>query len=197
MLFRQQKLLLGILAIVLLNPCNSSCVKPTISPVLSRDVDQRPLSEVKLLSLSAKMQAAVRGLAEKAKRDAGLPKDLDVTIHQIPVAPPDHRLYLVELSGEGACARAGENCTLAVFDEAQDKVITVVNGQFADLLVVRRPHLQMPDIGARYALGRDSGNYMTVYRFFDGWWALYACKKTSTDGEDDPHPEFLADATCN
>lgn len=196
MVFRQQRLVLGMLAVALLFPLSSSCMKPVISPVLSRDVDSRPLSEVKLASLSAKMQLAVRGLAEKAKRDAGVSKDLQVAIHKIPVAPRDHALYLVELSGDGACARAGENCTLAVFDEVQDTVVTAVHGQFAEALVVRRPNLQMPDIGARYALGGGFGSYMTVYRFMGGRWALYACKKTSADGEDDPHPEFLADATC-
>jgi len=84
---------------------------------------------------------------------------------------------------------------LSVFDETQSKVTEVVDGQLAEVIVIRRANLQMPDIGAREQMGHLA-NYMTVYRFAGDKWSRYACKETSIAGDDDPHPEFAADAQC-
>lgn len=194
MLSRHWKSLVAVLATGLLLVSQSSGQKP-MHPVLSRDIDKRLLPGVALQSLPSKMRDAVQTFVNEAKHDAGVSGTLHAAIRSIPVAPRSHKLYLVQLSGEIACAPAGVNCMLAVFDETQGKVNTVVNGQFADVIVIRRPHLQMPDIGAREQLGHFA-NDMTVYRFAGDKWLPYACKETSITGNDDLHPEFVADAKC-
>ena len=166
-----------------------------LSPILARDVDKRPLPQVSLSALSPKMRVALRAMENEAKQDTGMSGAVQFTVRQIPVAPRDHKLFLVQLLGEDACSGTGVNCWLAVSDETQDNVSSVVQGQMADVYVIRRPHLQLPDIGVREQLGHF-GNDMTVYRFSKGEWSPYACKETSITGSDDPHPEFVADRKC-
>ena len=175
---------------------SSLCQDAGISPILSRDVDKRSLSQVNLSKVSPKMRVALHALDEEAKQDTGVSGGLRLTMQQIPVAPRDHKLYLVQMSGEGACSGTGVNCWLAVLDETQDTVSSVVQGEYADVLVIRRPHLQVPDIGAREQLGHF-GNYMTVFRFSASEWRPYACKESSINGYDDPHPNVVADASCS
>ena len=195
---RSKSFIVALLATVLLTE-GSSSERPRPSPVLSRDIDKRALPEVKLPALSPKMQQAIRALLKETEEEAGTedaPASLRVDIQRIPVAQRDHGLYLVALSGKYACAPAGVNCTLAVFDETQSSVTTIVSGQLADMLVVRRPNLQVPDIAAIEQLGHFA-QYVTVYRFDGHSWLPYACKQTSITGDDDPHPELLADAPCD
>jgi hypothetical protein len=186
--------LLPLFAALLLTSRGSTQVSHR-APVLVRDIDKRPLPIVTNQSLSAKMQKAVQSFIAEAKRDAPSEdalQPLKVTMYRIPAAPHDHKLYLVDLS---VCAPAGVNCSLAVFDETPASITKVVEGQLASILVIRRPNLLMPDIGANEQMGHF-GNVVKVYRFDLRSWSPYMCKQTSITGDDDPHPKFLADAPC-
>jgi hypothetical protein len=198
MRFHHLKPFIAVFVAALFSVSHSFSQEQPHSPVLTRDIDKRPLPRVALESLSPRMRDAVKAVLNETKQDdrlEGVSEIIVPVIQRIPIAPRDHRLYLVQLSGVAACAPAGVNCVLVVFDETQSQVTEVVDGPLAEVIVIRRPNLQMPDIGAREQLGHFA-NHMTVYRFADNKWSPYACKETSIAGDDDPHPKILADASC-
>ncbi len=96
-------------------------------PILARDVDKRPLPKAITAELSPAMRQKVQSLVDEASatetpedKNRATPPSLNITVYRIPVAPPGHKLYLVEQSGELACSGTGVNCEEDVFDETPD-----------------------------------------------------------------------------
>ena len=166
-----------------------------------RDVDKRPLPKVAFATLSQAMRSAVEAILREEKadapasdRDRATPPSLQTTIYRIPVAPRGHALYLLEQEGELACAPNGANCNEAVLDETRAGIDAVTTGGVAEIRVVRRPHLQMPDIAAYEQEGHFAMD-ITVFRFDGKSWHAYRCKEISPIGAD-PDPAVIADRPC-
>ena len=168
--------------------------------ILSRDLDKRPLRQIAIGALPQRVRAAVHSLiAEERSEESATDKQRDIPatlrtiVYRIPVAPKDHRMYLVEQSGEPGCAANGPNCETLVLDETADSVITVVDDGLTEVDVIRRPHLQMPDIAA-YEQEGHFGFHVTVYRFDGHTWKPYRCRTAAIT--EDLHPAILADKPC-
>ena len=171
------------------------------APVLARDIDKRPLPKVSMAELSPGMRGKVQSLIDQARatetpedKNRATPPSLETTVYRIPVAPPGHKLYLVEQGGELACAPAGVNCEEDVFDETASGINTVTSGEGAGVSVVRRPNLQMPDIAAYEQEGHFAKD-VTVYRFDGSSWKPFLCKSVEPIN-DDPNPAIVADKLC-
>ena len=163
--------------------------------ILARDVDQRPLQEVGLADLSAVMRAFVNRLHGERRSETDAKSSPQITIHKIPVAPPGHRLYLIDQHGEGVCAANGvPNCPQTVVDETAQGLETVTGDGSAGISIARRAHLQMPDIVVLVQEGHFALDG-TVYRFSGKRWAAYLCKHIEPIG-DDPDPKIVADKPC-
>ena len=156
--------------------------------------------------LSPAMQKAVRTLIGSLKADetpedrqGATPPSLHTTIYRIPVAPRDHKLYLVDQTGELACSPNGANCTQVVLDETASGVINTMGNSPGDtagagISVVRRPNLQMPDLAAHFQLGHFAMD-ITVFRWNGTGWHPYLCKELDPIN-DDPDPAIVADKPC-
>ena len=164
--------------------------------ILTRDVDRRPLPKISLANLSPRMRSYTRALLAQEKADSGTGATPETMIYRIPVAPAGHRLYLIDQKSGEVCGGSGAlNCPQTVVDETTKEVQTVVQGGSADALVVRRPHLQMPDIAVVVQEGHFATD-ITAYRYIGKAWAVYLCKHIEPI-DNDPAPAILADAPCS
>ena len=191
----------ALLTVVLLAASVARCQAAPHEPILTRDVDKRPLPRVAMADVSPAMRGKVQALIDQARaaetpadKNRATPPSLDTTIYRIPVAPPGHKLYLVEQTGELACAGAGVNCEEDVFDETAGGIDTVTSGEGAGVSVVRRPNRQMPDIAAYEQEGHFAKD-VTVYRFDGSVWKPFLCKSVDPIN-DDPNPAIVADKPC-
>ena len=99
------------------------------------------------------------------------------------------------MSGDLACYSdlPGPNCLLAVYDETDEGVSDIVKEIDEGIDVVRRPHLQMPDIAVYERTGRATES-VVVYRYNNEEWQRYRCGEI--DLRDDPQPVVVADKLC-
>lgn len=163
--------------------------------ILTRDIDRRPLPKISLANLSPRMRSYTRALLAQEKADSGAGATPETMIYRIPVAPAGHRLYLIDQKSEGVCGGNGAlNCPQTVVDETTKELQTIVQGGSAGILVVRRPHLQMPDIAVVVQEGHFATN-ITAYRYLGKAWAVYLCKHIEPI-DNDPAPAIVADAPC-
>lgn len=146
--------------------------------VLTRNIDKRPLPAEALDSLSPAMRRAVEAVLQDVRLGADPNRAtrelLAYTLQRIPVAPRDHTLHLLAFTGELGCASNGPNCRAVVFDETVAGVETVVDDGVVAIAVVRRPHLQLPDI-ARYEQEGHASMDTMVLRFDGTAWKPFRC----------------------
>ena len=163
--------------------------------ILRRDVDPRPLPKVPLTALSPKMRSYIKTLLAEEMADVGSGEMAKTVIYRIPVAPAGHRLYLIDQNGKNLCAPDGApNCPETVVDETAQELETVTEGGSAGVMVVRRPHLQMPDVAVIVQEGHFATD-VTAYRYDGKRWKTYLCKHIEPIGND-PTPDIVADAPC-
>ncbi len=168
---------------------------PRDHAILTSDIDRRPLPKVSFTALSPRMRSYTRALFAQEKAESGARLRAETTIYRIPVAPAGHRLYFIDQNGEDVCAGNGAvNCPQAVVDETPKEVKTIIQGGSAGVMVVRRPHLQMPDIAVVVQQGHFATD-VTAYRYDGKAWAIYLCKHIEPI-RDDPTPAIVADQPC-
>lgn len=117
----------------------------------------------------------------------------EYVMERIPVAPAGHTLYVISLTGEFGCIGNSPNCRTAVLDETTAEVAVIDDNGFAGIAVVRRPHLQMPDI-AFYEQEGHFGMSTTVYRYDGAAWKPFRCAYAPMTGF--PPKRVVADQPC-